>query len=414
MTSAARRPNFAMTFKISGLDKLQRTLTEAMKAAEELDGHLAEVRFDPADPSSVEAAIAEAHSVVDAKLGGWYGNPVVDQLAAGAKASFEAQILSKAEESNMVRDPNFGEAGSANDILKQIRDTISDLRRADYQTFDRHASRLARLLDSDALKEITISLTKGLDIQSWIDRGEASQGSMVGSAKLEWPSELEAQLGISILLARRFAGDSRKALDFAHTFYYNGNKITSNLQHMVSQVFIPFERDFSSYVTKKIGAGSVGKSLADTKKYPRRVFIVHGHDDEVRETISEFLKSLDFEVIILHEQANRGRTIIEKFEEHADVGFAVVLFTPDDVGSANGGELASRARQNVVLELGYFLGKLGRERVLALKRGDIELPSDFLGVVYTPFDAADRWKRLLARELAAAEYEIDWRLVPRG
>jgi predicted nucleotide-binding protein len=99
-----------------------------------------------------------------------------------------------------------------------------------------------------------------------------------------------------------------------------------------------------------------------------------------RESVARFLEQIGFEAIILHEQANQGRTIIEKFEAHADVGFAVVLLTPDDEGRAKGGEIQSRAPQNVVLELGYFIGRLGRNKVCALKRGDLEFPSDYQGV----------------------------------
>ncbi|WP_333997364.1 nucleotide-binding protein [Burkholderia gladioli] len=146
----------------------------------------------------------------------------------------------------------------------------------------------------------------------------------------------------------------------------------------------------------------------------RRVFVVHGHDGEARETVARFLTKLGFEPIILHEQANQGRTIIEKFEAHGDVGFAVVLFTPDDEGRAKGGELQSRARQNVVLELGYFIGKLGRGKVCALKRGELELPSDYLGVVWERMDDGGGWKQALGRELQAAGHAIDWNVVMRS
>ena len=127
------------------------------------------------------------------------------------------------------------------------------------------------------------------------------------------------------------------------------------------------------------------------------------------------VQMLGFEPIILHEQASQGRTVIEKIDAHSDVGFAVVLLTPDDVGARKGHEenLRSRARQNVLLELGYFLGKLSRARVCALKRGDIEVPSDFEGIVYVTFDDAGAWKNELGRELQAAGFKIDWNLVMR-
>lgn len=113
---------------------------------------------------------------------------------------------------------------------------------------------------------------------------------------------------------------------------------------------------------------------------------------------------------------NKGRTTIEKFEHHADVGFAVVVLTPDDVGKLKDEDsavLRPRARQNVIMELGYFIGRLTRRGVCALQVGDdIELPSDILGVVWTPFDAG--WKLALAKELKAAGYTIDWSALGRG
>lgn len=144
----------------------------------------------------------------------------------------------------------------------------------------------------------------------------------------------------------------------------------------------------------------------------RKIFIVHGHDEGVREAVARFLEKLEFEVIILHEQANRGRTVMEKIEAHGDVGFAVVLLTPDDEGRKIDGTLQFRARQNVMLELGYFIGRLGRSNVCALTRGSVELPSDFAGIVYQPME--DGWRAAVARELADAGFEIDWEKVSRS
>lgn len=145
----------------------------------------------------------------------------------------------------------------------------------------------------------------------------------------------------------------------------------------------------------------------------KKVFIVHGQDEEAKAIVARFVERCGLSPIILHEQPNGGRTIIEKFEDEADVGFAIVLLTPDDVGGPSGGVdagstvLQSRARQNVILELGYFTGRLGRGRVAALKKGEIELPSDIYGVVWTPLSGDDAWKVSLARELRKAGYDID-------
>ena len=141
----------------------------------------------------------------------------------------------------------------------------------------------------------------------------------------------------------------------------------------------------------------------------RKVFVVHGHDETAREEIARFLEKLGLRPVILHEQPNKGRTIIEKFESYTDVGFAAVLLTPDDTGASAGNrdDPAPRARQNVILELGFFLGKLGRERVCALVKGEVETPSDYDGVVYTKLDDEDGWRWKLIRELRAAGYDID-------
>lgn len=162
-------------------------------------------------------------------------------------------------------------------------------------------------------------------------------------------------------------------------------------------------------------ANSQSLSVADSghPAQSRKVFIVHGHDEGAREMVARFLERLGFQSIILHEQANQGRTVMEKVEAHGEVGFAVVLLTPDDEGCAKGGVPEPRARQNVLLELGYFLGRLGRAKVCALKRGTVEIPSDFAGVVWESMDG-NSWKQALGRELEAAGHEIDWNKVMRA
>lgn len=141
----------------------------------------------------------------------------------------------------------------------------------------------------------------------------------------------------------------------------------------------------------------------------RRVFVVHGRDEAAKEAVARFLTKLDLDPIILHEQPNQGRTVIEKFEGSADVDFAVVLLTPDDVGHIADGsdEPKPRARQNVIFELGYFVGRLGRSRVCALHKGGVEILSDYDGVIYVSMDDPQGWRLLLAREIKAAGIDVD-------
>ena len=139
------------------------------------------------------------------------------------------------------------------------------------------------------------------------------------------------------------------------------------------------------------------------------IFIIHGRDNETKQTVARFLENLDLKPIILHEQSNQGRTIIEKFEQHTQVGFAVVLLTPDDVGALqeDAKHWKPRARQNVIFEFGYFIGYLGRNRVCALTKGDIEIPSDYDGVIYISMDDAGGWKMGLVKELKGARIDVD-------
>ena len=111
--------------------------------------------------------------------------------------------------------------------------------------------------------------------------------------------------------------------------------------------------------------------------------------------------------MILQEQPDRNRTIIEKFEDYAQVNFAIALFTPDDFGGLEGDDPQFRARQNVVFEFGYFIGKYGRERVRALVKGNIEILSDYSGVLYIPLDDSGGWKKHLVDELADAGFNVD-------
>jgi len=160
-------------------------------------------------------------------------------------------------------------------------------------------------------------------------------------------------------------------------------------------------------------AGMVQPEGPRVREVTRRVFLVHGHDEEAKLAVARFLEQLRLEPVILSERPNEGRTIIEKFEHHADVSYAIVLFTSDDVGyaKADPGTQRSRARQNVVLELGYFIGRLTRACVCALYKDAVELPSDLHGVLYVQMDAGDGWKLKLAKEMKAAGLKVDMNLV---
>lgn len=141
----------------------------------------------------------------------------------------------------------------------------------------------------------------------------------------------------------------------------------------------------------------------------KKIFIVHGHDNEMKIDVARFIERIGLESIILHEQASKGQTIIDKIEEYTDVSYGIVLYSPCDLGKAkNDIELKERARQNVVFEHGYLIGKLGKKRVIALNKGEIETPSDIGGVVYIPYNIHDGWKMSIVRELKENNFEIDY------
>lgn len=154
-----------------------------------------------------------------------------------------------------------------------------------------------------------------------------------------------------------------------------------------------------------------GQPVVNSSVKPKtgRVFVVHGRDDKAKLEVRGFLAQLNLEPVILDEQPSEGQTVIEKFEGHTDVDFAVVLLTPDDTGKLAGSpdEPKPRARQNVIFEFGFFVGKLGRSKVFVLHKGKVDIMSDYHGVIYIPMDNAGGWKLKLATEVKNAEIDID-------
>ncbi len=157
------------------------------------------------------------------------------------------------------------------------------------------------------------------------------------------------------------------------------------------------------------GVERIQPEIEEQRTPGNSVFVVHGHDEASKQSVARLLERLGLNPIILHEKATGGRTVIEKLEHYSDVDFAVILLTPDDIGAdkEKSGDLKPRARQNVILELGFFLAGLGRKKVCTLYRGPIELPSDYLGVVYIEMDDPGAWKYQLAKELNAAGFTVN-------
>jgi predicted nucleotide-binding protein/DNA-binding Xre family transcriptional regulator len=182
----------------------------------------------------------------------------------------------------------------------------------------------------------------------------------------------------------------------------------STLKTICDALDLPFQQILFDGDTTLASSATTGQRFPTAR---RKIFIIHGHDESAREMVARFLERLDLDVVILHEKSNQGRTIIEKVEAYSDVEFAIVLLTPDDVGGKTEADLRYRARQNVLLEWGYFIGKLGRRRVWAFKKGEIDLPSDVLGVVWETLDDHGNWRLSLAKELQEAGISVNWQRV---
>ncbi|MGQ7952122.1 TIR domain-containing protein, partial [Providencia huashanensis] len=196
---------------------------------------------------------------------------------------------------------------------------------------------------------------------------------------------------------------------------YENDNMPSNIFMFISQKDIvsydKYTKDITTRVFDKAKSSLPTKSMKKTNLPSldlTKVFIVHGRDDLAKTEVARFVEKLGFSAIILHEQASSGKTIIEKIEAHTNVGFAIILYTPCDTGGFAGENiLKPRARQNVVFEHGYLIGKLGRHNVCALVKGDVEIPNDISGVVYVPLDSHSAWHLSIAKELRNAGYPVD-------
>ena len=187
----------------------------------------------------------------------------------------------------------------------------------------------------------------------------------------------------------------------------SGDTLTFNLKKLLNKM--------TTYVALNYPDVTMTDSLAKSpndnlKNSSNRVFIVHGHDNEAKQEMARTLEKAGFEAIILHEQADGGLTIIEKIEKYTDVAFAVVLYTECELGRSREADASSekyRARQNVVFEHGYLMGRLGRKNVCAIVKGDVETPGDISGVVYTPLDKNGAWKMQLGKNMKNAGLDVD-------
>lgn len=237
-----------------------------------------------------------------------------------------------------------------------------------------------------------------IDYDLWSDYNEEFLKQSFDNPYNEYKKDYQQEYAVGFYLGE--SSPQEKLNDFKETVGKKVNVLKKLLSKIdLLKVDLPIRRH------ALVEAASVEVTKAEMCK---DVFIVHGHNNEIKEAVARTLQKLDLNPIILHEQANSGKTIIEKFEKHSNVGFAIVLLTDDDLGKSKKDELDNaRARQNVILEMGYFIGKLGRDKVCPLYSKGVELPSDLYGLLYIELDSSAHWQISIAKELKAAGYSID-------
>lgn len=193
---------------------------------------------------------------------------------------------------------------------------------------------------------------------------------------------------------------------YSEQHFYDPEVSGESLQHNLNNIY----NKMRSYCAVHYSPDNKLEEYSSKMNPCNKIFIVHGHDNEAKLDTARMLESIGFEAIILHEQPDSGLTIIEKIEKYTDVVFAVILYTECDKGRAKDApkeQERSRARQNVVFEHGYFIGKLGRNNVCALVKGNIETPGDIDGVIYVSMDSDGAWKFKLANNMKAAGLPVD-------
>ena len=270
-------------------------------------------------------------------------------------------------------------------------------------------------LTDDAKKAIEMIVCQIEDLEGIVERAQSQGNARLGQEELKrWKSRTVRQISSTIdpIEGQKLDEERLSSFSYLDQFenLYRERDLYSTFLHALRNELEQHPEDILSRREPE----AVAVSLTEVPKsaLSRSIFIVHGHDETLKQSVARLLEKLELKPVILHEQPDMGKTIIEKLEAHSsevDIGYAIVILTPDDLGAPvpEKENLNPRARQNVVLELGYFIAKLGRHRVRTLYTEGVELPSDYKGVLYTKIDNLGAWKLELAREIKATGIDID-------
>lgn len=234
-----------------------------------------------------------------------------------------------------------------------------------------------------------------------------------GSDKPEWLAWKTRSYNIVCQLVEA-GSPAERLIDEAKRTQTEGN-YESTFERTRSNIVNALQMTFNALSEDTFGELKSPKSEATSLSLSNKVFIVHGHDQALKTDVERFVHQIGLQPIVLHRQPDKGRTIIEKFEEHSDVGYAFILLTPDDVAySADEEKLPDssrkkelRARPNVIFEFGFFVARLGRERVCCLYKESVVLPSDLAGLIYKKVNGSiESLGFSIIQELQAVGYQI--------
>lgn len=311
--------------------------------------------------------------------------------------------------------PEIIDKGSAN--WRMFIDDINclDSKIGDYEGIDELKLYISRLstVDGNVIDDILVQLNKiknSCQINS-VQIKDNTTCSKLERLLLEM-NDLESHFVINPLFNVPTICNDAKFIEWRSELKF---ELENNYKEYASDILEKLDqfkgwRDKSLFQNIKADLQVLCKNVVrkESKIGMKKVFVVHGHDDAAKETVARTLEKLGLEAVILHERPNEGKTIIEKIEKYSDVDYAVVLYTPCDVGHGVKETVEKkRARQNVVFEHGYLIAKLGRENVSALLKGDVEKPGDIDGVIYILMDEGGSWKFELVTNMQSVGLNVD-------
>ena len=278
-------------------------------------------------------------------------------------------------------------------FLQQMEDSAPN-------TFRGNTAQLFEHLDTE-IKDNPVFAHYESSKAKWLQWLEDIESQSYGT-DWEMPTSFEDAKQLAYALYRKIAGEADNTM---FLFTVPGKDKFREAVQEFNRLFLPH---FRQAITDISNANPEYASATIRKARGSTVFIIHGHDHGLKSELELLLTNGGVPYVVLHEQPDKGRTIIDKLlEESERSSFAIAILSPDDLLSSG----AYRARQNVILEMGYFIGLLGKERVRLLVKGDVEVPSDLYGILYEKYDSGGGWKSKLAKELIAAGIFVDLQAV---